>query len=183
MRVGIDIDGVTLDFHGALRDAYYTWFGVKVPEFKEWDDPLKLMHFETYGELWDWCDHAKVWDDIPYVPGAPGAIDYLLGEGHSVAFVTSRSDGAAAAAEFWHVQSPWRRQTQLVTGLGNSKHTVPCTVYVDDSPAVIETLTEAGRRVIVFDRPWNRHIKVDDQQRQYRARNWDDVVEIVGTTP
>lgn len=171
MRVGIDIDGVTLDFHGALRDAYHTWFGVKVPEFKKWSDPLELMHFETYKELWDWCDHAQVWHNLPYVPGAPGAIDSLLKAGHSVVFVTSRSGAAAAAAEFWHVESPWRRQTQLVTGLGDTKHSVPCTVYVDDSPAVIKALIGAGRPVVVFDRPWNRDLKDVN-----RAKDWTEAL-------
>jgi hypothetical protein len=172
MRVGLDIDGVTLDFHRALRERYETWFGVTPPEFKEWDDPLHLMHFETYSDLWDWCDHAQVWHDLPYVPGAPGAIDALLTAGHSVAFVTSRTNGAAAAAEFWHVESPWRRQTQLVTGLGNTKHQVPCSVYVDDSPFVIESLVDVGRKAIVFDRPWNAHLDVG-----YRAQDWSEVLD------
>jgi len=168
----LDIDGVTLDFHRALRERYEVWFGVAVPEFQKWDDPLELMHFETYGELWAWCDHAQVWHDLPYVPGAPGAIDFLLKAGHSVAFVTSRGGGAAAAAEYWHVESPWRRQTQLVTDLGDSKYTVPCSVYVDDSPDVIEALEEAGKKVIVFDRPWNEHVTAG-----YRAQDWSEVLD------
>jgi hypothetical protein len=113
-----------------------------------------------------------VWHDLPYVPGAPGAIDALLDRGHSVVFATSRTDVAAAAAEYWHVGSPWRRQTQLVTGLGNSKQSVPCSVYVDDSPDVIENLVSVGRNAVVFDRAWNAHLKVG-----HRAKDWSEVLD------
>lgn len=172
MRVGIDIDGVTLDLHSAYAEKYGAWFGRELGEFEHWDDMLELSHFVTYDELWDWCHRASVFQDLPWIPGAPGAIEYLLGQGHSIAFLTSRAGAAAAHARIWHDCSPWRLMTQLVTELGNSKHTIPCSAYVDDSPQVIERLLEEGKKVIKFNRPWNREVDCE-----MAADTWDEVLD------
>jgi hypothetical protein len=178
MRVGIDIDGVTLDLHSQFRDVYQLWFDAEIGEFQQWDDMIDLTHFNDHGELWDWCDRAGVFHDLPWVPGAPGAIDHLFTQRHSIAFVTSRTGAAADAARYWHLGTPWYWGTQLVTDLGNSKHTVPCSVYIDDSPHVIEGLLNVGRKVIKFNRPWNRDVECD-----MAADTWDEVLDWLETMP
>lgn len=171
MRVGIDIDGVTLDLHSAFRERYRVWFDAPIAQFEHWDDLVDLTHFANYREVWGWCERAGVFHGLPWVPGAPAAIDHLLDVGHSVAFLSSRAGEAAEAAVTWHFGSPWTDRSQIVTDLGNSKHTVPCSVYIDDSPLVIERLLEEGKKVIKFNRPWNREAECPAS-----ADTWDDVL-------
>ncbi len=45
--------------------------------------------------------------------------------------------------------------------------------YIDDGPHNIEGLRAAGRTAIVFEQPYNRDLD------GLRARNWDEVEEIV----
>ena len=171
MRIGIDVDGVTLDFHRALRERYEEWFGREVPEFRRWNDPLDLLHFDTWGDMWAWADRADVWHDMHRVPGAPGAIDALLDAGPQVAFVTSRSEVAASAARRWHRASPWIGRSSLFTDLGANKFLVKCSVYVDDAPSVIKALRREGKQVIRFHREWNKHMRATPS-----AKSWDEVL-------
>lgn len=181
MRVGIDIDGVTQNFVSALTDRYVEWFGFPLAgQIRLWDDPLKLSHFKTYPDLFAWCDRAGVWDEAArrLIPGAAAGIDHLVDAGHSVVFTTSRGGGAVPATTRWHQTSLWAKATQLVTNLGDNKHSVPCSVYIDDSPKVIKALVDAGKNVVVFDQTWNRSVKVG-----HRATSWIEVIEIIEREP
>lgn len=173
MRVGIDLDGVVHDYHGRVEDLYLEWFDREIEgDRSDWHWPRDLTHFEDYREMAAWFARAGGWDNMPYVPGAPGAIDSLLKDGHQIAFITARQDEGAVASEHWHRSSPWARTTQLHTNMP-TKQNVACSVYVDDSPSVLASLLEAGKTVIAFDRPWNQSVAAP------RARNWGEVLEFI----
>jgi hypothetical protein len=165
-----------LDFHGALAYRYYEWFGESLGPFLEWDDILRLTHFESWHKLWEWCDRANVWHNLPWIPGAPGAIDKLLWDGHQIAFVTARDGGGAAAAQTWWASGPWalNPNTSIHTNLGNRKHAVKCSVYVDDSPGVLQALADEALTAIRFEKPWNAHMKV-----KRSAKDWQKVLDII----
>lgn len=176
MKVGIDLDGVVFDWVGAVTREYENWFGFPLAgQIKEWDDPLKLSHFESYTDLFDWCDRANVWGACAYVPGARGGIEHLLAEGHQISFVTSRHGGGADWAKMW-VDSqfgPRNMRVGFYPNLGVAKYTVPCSVYIEDSPAAIQELQGAGKDVLIFDQPWNAKVKGD------RVKSWIDAVEAI----
>jgi len=54
-----------------------------------------------------------------------------------------------------------------------AKTDVGADAYIDDGPHNIESLRAAGRTAIVFEQPYNRDLD------GLRARNWDEVEEIV----
>ena len=173
MRIGIDLDGVVFDFVGTLERLYLKWFGFPLAgKVAHWDDPLKLSHFATNRELFDWFERAGGWTDMEMYPGAAGSIDKLLEDGHSIVFITARHGAGADASTDWHEASPWFTSSMLVCT--PSKQTVPCTVYIDDGPHIIEQLRDAGKDAIVFNRPWNR------KAEGTRAADWPDVLDIIG---
>jgi 5'-nucleotidase len=54
------------------------------------------------------------------------------------------------------------------------KGDVGCDLYVDDAPHNVQALRDIGRRTIVYDWPYNRHMEGP------RARSWEDVEELCG---
>jgi 5'(3')-deoxyribonucleotidase len=175
MRVGVDIDGVTLDFQNHWMRLYEEWFGLPVtPRFKgTWNCVVSGTHFETDAKFFEWFNRAGGWDNMPWIPGAPGAIDRLLDDGHQVVFITSRSMDAGVPTGRWFESTPWSRDAQLRVGVKN-KSIVPCGVYIDDAPHVIKELQQAGKNTIVFDQPWNAKASGP------RAKNWTEVLELIG---
>ena len=173
MRVGVDIDGVILDFHARFVELYNNWFDMDMGPVEEWDGLTDQTHFDSAAEAIAWFDRLDGWDDLPMVRGAGGAIDSLIKDGHNVVFVTARYGPSADAAVAWHRASPWADTSGIVTHMP-TKQNVPCAVYIDDSPHVLVELKRAAKTAIIFDQPWNRKVRSGT-----RARGWAQVLEFV----
>jgi hypothetical protein len=171
MRVGIDLDGTTVDFIGRLSELHEEWFGTPVKP-TQWEF-LHLTSFDSYDELYEWFDEVDGWGSCPYIKGAPGGIIEVLERGWHAAFVTARSGTAGHTTVQWHRNSYWHKRVPLYTGMGN-KANVPCSAYVDDAPHNFHQLTLAGKNVVLLDQPWNR-----DVDTPYRAKEWTEVLEIL----
>jgi hypothetical protein len=185
MKVGVDIDNTTLVFQPYWAELYEEWFGVSVDSeiLDTWSALVTGTHFESSYEFFEWFARAGGWDTMPWEKGAPGGIDALLDGGHSVTFVTARSNPhSVEAAKRWFAASPWGKQlgVQLVTH-AERKSTVPCSIYVDDAAHNAEEIIDAGKPVIVFDKPWNQeldesYLSDDHRELLFRAHTWEEVV-------
>jgi len=49
-------------------------------------------------------------------------------------------------------------------------------IYVDDNPGLIAELAQAGKYVIVYERPWNKEIQ--ESSHIIKASNWEEVEKI-----
>lgn len=175
MIVGVDLDGVTLDFNRRWRDLYYEWFGIKPTNSGSWHSLVEDTHFDSFDDFFYWFARAGGWEGVPYVPGAPGGIDELLRLGHQVWFVTARQGYfAGTATHRWFQESPWATSARLYMNQ-QEKSVQRCTIYVDDAPHVVADVTNAGRPALLFDRPWNQGVK--ETELITRVSNWTEVIE------
>lgn len=180
MRVGIDIDNVTLNFDPYWVELYEEWFDLPAnyDYLGSWDSIVTATHFSRHDQFFDWFNRAGGWRDMPWEPGAPGGIDTLVDLGFLPVFVTTRDGHAVEPTVEWHKSSPFNR-IQLYTGI-RSKTSVPCSAYVDDAPHHCRQLHDAGRFVVVFDQPWNQDVETDGETI-VRATNWHEVVDWLDT--
>jgi hypothetical protein len=161
MRIGLDIDGVVADFTGAINTAYEWWFGEECPiVWNEWDSYKMADQFPTWADCSVWADKARIWERMPFLPGAPAGIDRLLHQGHQLVFLTARSSPECVAQTKWWFEREIADRfglslDRLYTGLHQSKHTIPCTVYVDDGPDELAALKREGRSTIRFEHALN----------------------------
>lgn len=180
MKIGVDLDNTTVTFN--WRRLYNDYFDADVPlESTGWDDLVTQTHFENGEAFFDWFARAGGWDDMPWELGARGGIDELLDAGHIVEFITARGQEAREATLRWHASSPWAKSTRVT--LRADKWSIPCSVYIDDSPHTITGLFVHGKNVIIYDQPWNQELNlpvVDFRPGELmRARGWHDVVSFV----
>ncbi len=160
MKIGCDLDNVTFEFQPFWGSLYNHDFdkSLDLESLTEWDDLKTRTHFEKYSDFFEWFDATNGWAKMPTERGAFGGLSTLARAGHTIDFITSRdSPGAIKATEEWYRTCPWYRRNGLVTAM-EDKGTVPCSVYIDDSPSVINKLVDRGKTVIVFDKPWNKTI-------------------------
>lgn len=178
MIVGVDLDGTTVDFQYHWANLYIDYFDVDIPAPKldEYDALLSYTHFKDAGHFFKWFARAGGWKNQPYILGARGGVDALLDAGHRVRFITDRPANAVNATWDWFNESPWALETEL--HIRPDKHMVPCDVYIDDTPRKIQELLDVGKRVIVFDQPWNQEVE-DGKEYCWRAYDWKDVVSLV----
>lgn len=186
MRIGIDLDGVMVDFQGTWMDLYVDYFGP--PEwycgadeyfevYSTYDALTKHTHFEDWAQFNDWFHRAGGWRRVGqrWITGARGAVDALLDAGHRIAFITNRPAHAQAATHEWFTTSPWFEHSPVALYIRADKWAVPgVDVYIDDTPSMIEQLRANGKNCVVFDQPWN------DEVDGPRAFGWDpETIELI----
>ncbi len=179
--LGVDLDGVCGDYTEALRRSVAARRGV---------DPRSLAEQRSFGTFAEWgldaatfeeAHRAAVVEDrifrtMPALPGVAEALWRLSDAGvwiriitHRLLFNWAHEITAADTAAWLELQRIPYRDLCFI----GDKPTVGADLYVDDSPRNVEALRSAGRRVIVFDQPYNRDLDGP------RATDWEQLTAMV----
>lgn len=179
MIIGLDLDGVTAEYIGGLRDFIATKRGYSeqdighfLPEvtdygFSDWKnlgEDFVTFHTEAVAE--------GLYAGLPVMQGASDALWKLNNEGHHIRVLTKRfvKNGqhgkVVADTALWldAANIPYRDLSFI-----GKKTDVFADVYIDDAPSNLKDFEKAGVDYIIFDALYNRDFSGE------RALNWDDV--------
>ncbi len=176
---GVDLDGVCADYTTGFRQIVAEELSKPLDElplerswdFREWgfdQDEFQRLHRIAVVE-------HRMFSTLPAFDGVADALWRLSDAGIWIRIITHRlyvNWGHAAAVTdtvSWldHNRLPYRD----ICFLG-AKPEVEADLYIDDAEHNIAGLRAAGNDVIVFDAPYNRHL------RGPRAHDWAEVEEI-----
>lgn len=181
-RLGLDLDNVTLKYTDAIRRYTAEEFGV-APETLA--DPKFYSMFQS-GWGFESEDHFRqvhaaavlrgLYTQLEPMPGASEALWALSDSGVHIHIITSRFvvHGqhsrviADTAQNLEDLNIPFRGIT-----FEADKKQVNADLYIDDAPYNVEALRAAGKNVLVFDAPYNRHVDGP------RANNWTEARDYV----
>lgn len=183
MILGLDLDGVTAEYVDGLRT-----FVARRHGFSPEDIARHLPEVEDYG-FSDWSGFGEdfftyhtqaveegLYRGISPLEGASKTLWKLSDEGHHIRVITKRfvkngqhgrvvADTAAWLEEFG---IPYRDLAFL-----SKKTDLFADVYIDDAPSNIELFKKEWKDHIIFDAPYNRHLKGD------RAHNWSELYDLI----
>lgn len=178
---GVDLDGVVGDFYGAMRRIAADWLDRPLASLSqdvsygldEWD----IQEYGGYDRLHRFAvTQRNLFRIMEPIPGAPAVLRKLSMKGVRIRIITHR-----LFLKYSHQASI----TQTVEWLDahdipywdlcfmKDKGAVGAHVYIDDSPANVETLRAQGCRTIVFSNSTNRGLPGP------RADSWEDVELLV----
>jgi 5'(3')-deoxyribonucleotidase len=183
MIIGVDLDGVSGDYVGALRNYVSASLDIPVAErlalfpepidyrFSNWphvsEDFIKV-HSEAVA--------IGLYRDMEMIKGASENLWKLDADGHHVRIITSRFTvhgqnykAIANTGEWLDKHDLPYRDIMFV----NNKVDVFADIYIDDAPHNILNFQNAGRKVIIFEASYNRGME------GLRAQTWEDVYEII----
>jgi 5'-nucleotidase len=181
--LGVDVDNVLADYTGGLRRIVAEERGIDPAELP---DPSRWAHYEEWGfdaaSFDEWHRKAvvehRMFRHLDVMPGAADVLTRLSEKGVRIRIVTHRlyvsgthALAASDTVEWLDAQGIPYWDLCMVA----RKADVGCDLYVDDAPHNVEALRDAGRRVIVYDWPYNRHIDGP------RATSWADIEELADT--
>lgn len=111
------------------------------------------------------------------VPGAIEGMKQLVEMGHDVVIVTKIPTSAPGA---YHGKMEWVRKHLPFLSVKNivgcqRKELVQGDLLLDDSPKNVYDYLNCGRKIIIFDRPWNRDIK--EFKHVPRVHSWDEFIK------
>lgn len=181
--LGLDLDGVVFDYEAAVRARFAAMLGVAPQTLgrqTRWslvESGWPIRNEDHFRVLHTAAVRDGMFATMPTIPGAAEALWQLSDAGVYIRVVTHRLGfkGVHASAAGDTVTAldanriPYRDLTFVA-----DKPAVGADVYLDDAPHNIANLRGAGGFAVVFDQPYNQHVDGP------RARNWDEVVEIVG---
>ncbi|WP_419919024.1 5' nucleotidase, NT5C type [Candidatus Poriferisocius sp.] len=180
--LGVDLDGVCAQHTVAFRKVVA--LEKNVPEesltlscgwgFEEWG--FEEGDFEKYHRQ-AVVEHRML-ANMPAMPGASRSLWRLSEAGVWIRIITHRLytnwDHAIAAGDTaqW---LDWAKIPYRDLCFVGGKTAVDAHVYIEDAPHNIEALREDGRKVIVFDQPYNRELDPP------RAHDWEEVEHMLST--
>ncbi len=153
IAIAIDIDGVLADMHTAcfrLVGLPYTWQDVKVWDFFEELNVDRQTFWEVYKKLW-----SEKYSLIPLIEEDAPEIIAKLRQRYEVHIMTSRHKETTKGTELWLRHRGIEHDKLIVLPLAADK-----TRYLDDYLALVDDNPAFAKhsKVILFDRPWNRHV-------------------------
>lgn len=166
LRLGVDIDGVVCDFRGGYREMLVAdgWPAARMPDCSDWNfytrwgipESVFLRH----------CDEGLVFSRGLPIPGAREMLRTLVRAGWEIELVTARPAHVRGITEDWLAAHgvPYD-----VLHFAADKDTIRADLYLDDKPAHVEALREAGFPAVIFNQPWNQDV---DGPRMF---GWGDV--------
>ena len=163
LRVGVDLDGVVADFNGGWTRLYNAQFGsaLTADQVTAWDAPEALTHFDSMTGFWRWARTAggngrSLFAELKPYPGAVNGLRALLDAAH-VAIITTKPAWAIPDTLHWLARLGLPLREVHIT---SDKPSVPCEVYLEDSPIQLAALRRHRPEAVVcrFVRPWNRPV-------------------------
>ena len=175
--LGLDLDGVCGDYLAAMRRVASDRAGVppdQLPDPKNWG--LESWFVDRAGFLSahrEAVHERRIFRSLPVIEGAVEAISALAGRGHQIRIVSNRILDSVGRSLVIGDTLEWLANNGFVwhdiAFVTGDKSAVAADVNIDDSPAVIRALVNAGRQVVVFEQPYNTQIS---HPLSLRARTW-----------
>ncbi|MTD31363.1 HAD family acid phosphatase [Planomicrobium sp. YIM 101495] len=185
MRFGFDIDDTLIDLRAyafelyqrelkqeVARDAFDALQRVEIHE-------LFGMTDEEGGAMWN-----RLTDDIYYTecPPYPGAVEFLQQlerEGHEIYYITARTKEHGERTREWMKKQGFPiADDRFYCGMKDEAKVdiiekLDLDYYIDDKPAVVNTLTSGKLKVLVKDQSYNRHLDLP------RVGQWTELDELI----
>ncbi|HET8567406.1 MAG TPA: hypothetical protein VFM93_00280 [Candidatus Limnocylindria bacterium] len=202
MKLGVDLDDVVAVCALPYLRAFAERFGVELPDESQigWhlldDTPVRPhLRDEFRMRLYD----SPFFGELDMYEDCPVVLERIVEAGHEVYFVTARAEKRRIITETWlrekglmryakgvHLKprgdftptptgrydaySSAQYKARVATDLGLD-------AFCEDDRTISCTLAEAGIRVFLFDRPWNRDA---DHPNITRVSDWEAVARELG---
>ena len=187
MKIGIDLDEVILDYLSEIIKFYNT----------KNNKSIKKEQFNSYNfwEVWGGtreeaiqiCDNFHNSEDFHNFKSIPGALDALniLNKGNEIFIITSRSLLWKEKTEKWikdniNFSSPTIFSSDIYSKQGKTKLNIckefNIPILLEDNANYSLECANAGIKVILFDKPWNKRA---EHPNIIRVNNWYDAMHSI----
>jgi len=178
--LGVDLDGVCVDFYGGIRPKAAEWLGVPEEELSvsptyglgEWNLERRGDYSEFHRHLLDegFFRHA------PEIPGAAAALKRISGMGVRIRIITHRLFISGGHREAAGQTVDWLDDHRIPYWdlcLVADKPAVDADLYIEDTPKNVVALRSLRNPTIIFTNSTNRELP------GARADSWADVERLV----
>src|SRR5690625_1745074 len=180
MKFGFDIDDTLINLREHAFHIYKNKLNKQVPldifrglDRVEIHEPFGLTDAEGK-DMWESSLEEIYYTNCPAFPGAVETLQKLDKDGHQIYYITARPHEHGERTKKWMKDRGFPiRGDRFYYGMKDEEkiHIIKelkLDYYVDDKPAVLETLADEQVHILVKDQSYNRDLKAD------RIIEWTD---------
>ena len=187
MKIGIDIDGVIVDFLNSYLDIFEKKYGRKEIYEKIYSDKfwecLNITQEEAK-QLLDYFDETEYFENMKFIDGAKEAIGILLRE-HEVVFITARPLYIQSKTDYFfkkHFEGEIKIvfSNEFVNNGLKSKGEIcmenNIEIMIEDNKDYAKNCADKGVKVLLMNHPWNKEFYYKNVTR---INNWKEAMSII----
>lgn len=178
MKVAVDLDGTAYDWQRTVRYMLNNYRGCEIPPLEDfwfhWDAVDQYTTEEDRDWLWTEGIRLGLYRYGHVTQGAILGLQKILRRNHELLVVTHRPQSAVQDTIDWlsYIKIPWAEIHILSDG--EPKTSVTADVLIDDKVENVREWQAAGRKGLLFDRPWNWYHA--DARGLERVKGWEGVL-------
>jgi len=186
MKFGFDIDDTLINLREHAFTIYNKKLGKNVPleVFKklkrvEIHEPFGLTD-QQGSKMWKDSLEEIYYTDCPPFPDAIETLQELNRQGHEIYYITARPKEHGVRTKEWLKQRGFPiKDEHFYYGMEDHEKAkiireLKLDYFVDDKPAILNTLSEDTVKVLMKDQSYNRHVKDIP-----RIIHWKELIEIL----
>ncbi|MEG0261290.1 MAG: hypothetical protein RR595_07380 [Lysinibacillus sp.] len=186
MKLGFDIDDTLINLRAHAFKLYNKKLSknVAIEAFHalqrvEIHEPFGLNDAEGFA-MWNSSLDDIYFTDCPIFEGALETLQALQREGHDIYYITSRPKKYCEKTREWMIAQGFPVvEGHFFCGMQDYEKietikALSLDVYVDDKPAVLETLQNIATKVILKDQSYNQHVQLP------RLSHWQTFETLIG---
>lgn len=187
MRFGFDIDDTLIKLREYAFHIYNSKLNQNVP-FHIFQEIKKVEIHDVFGltaeqgkEMWKNAMEEIYFTSCPAYPYAIETLQDLHDQGHEIFYITARPKEHSERTKRWMIENGFPvHPERFYCGMQDHEKVqiiqqLQLDYYVDDKPAVLDTLNQDEVKILVKDQPYNQHLDVP------RITEWTDLQEIIKT--
>ncbi|MEK4699685.1 hypothetical protein MKX47_08795 [Solibacillus sp. FSL R7-0668] len=180
MKFGFDIDDTLIDLRRYAFHLYNKKLQMAVDEAVFDQMPTVEIHGafgmtkEQGSQMWQDCMQEIYFTECPSFQDAKEVLNTLAAEGHEIYYITSRPKMYCQQTREWvKAQGFPVVDDRFYCGMQDHEKidiikSLALDVYVDDKPAVLNTLAQTSTKVIVKNQSYNQNVNFP------RLTNWQE---------
>ena len=157
MRIGVDIDGVVLDFVGAFLGLVREHYGTLLSHEDVFCHDLGQVLGLPKDMTLELVEETLRAGEFSPISGAPEALQSLIHQGHEITYITSRPNHHLDKTRAALIRNRIPCEEILsVNFLNKHEHATGLGLLVEDSIEEAVKLGHSGLPVLLYSQPWNR---------------------------
>ncbi|MFJ7667365.1 HAD family acid phosphatase [Lysinibacillus sp. NPDC097195] len=185
MKFGFDIDDTLINLRAHAFSLYNKKLGKNITietfhalERVEIHEPFGLTDAEG-SAMWNSSLDEIYFTDCPIFEAALETLQTLHEQGHKIYYITSRPKDHCRQTQQWmKAQGFPIEEGHFFCGMQDAEKVaiikeLALDVYVDDKPAVLETLQGISTKVILKNQSYNQHVTLP------RLHHWQEFLSII----
>lgn len=184
MQIGIDIDGVIIDFKDVMVDYINNKHGTNIciNDFKKYNDNIDGIVVKD--EVWHlFNNNSDILKDIPDIKDASLYINKLYNKEHIIKIVTHRP-AKILSETLYSLSKHLIPYHSFIMCNSYSKATADIDILIDDKIENIIDICETNRYGVLFLQPWNKNqinelCKYMKGGKAFVCDNWEVIYNLI----